>query len=350
MPRLRIDALTKTFPAGGGVRDVSLDVSAGSHVVVVGPSGAGKSTLLRLIAGLEAPDSGRLFFDDRDVTAMQPHERKVAFVAQRPALYPHLNVRRNLTIGVVLRGGLFARADASTRQYAEEAAEWLGIAHLLERPVSELSGGEQQRVVLGRAVVSRHPVWLLDEPFVHLDPVTRDEVRWQLHLLRGRLGPTMIEVTHDPADAVLGQHVAVLLDGRLAQVGPPAEVSARPKSRGVATSLGWPPMNFIDGPAAPIAGAGGLPCALGVRPDGVGIGPTPTGGTDLGEWELVRVDTHSAKPLWTLVRDGKRLRRWAEPGDVPSPRVRLHVRPGCSHYFNATTGDRIDELLSEDFP
>jgi ABC-type sugar transport system ATPase subunit len=343
MVLIRLEGLTKIYPGGGGVRDITLDVPSGSHVIVVGPSGAGKSTLLRLIAGLESPDSGRIFFDDRDITRVPPHERIVAFVAQRPALYPHLNVRRNLTIGVELRTGLFTRADAATIQRAVEAADWLGIAPLLDRPVSDLSGGEQQRVVLGRAVVSRHPIWLLDEPLIHLDPVTRDQVRSQLHLLRGRLGPTMIEVTHDPADAAQGQHVAVLFDGRLAQVGPPAEVSARPKSRGVATSLGWPPMNFIDGPAAPNAGAGGANCALGVRPEDVGIGPAPAGATDLGEWVLVRVDALGPRPLWTLMRNGVRLRRWAEIDDVSSPHVQLHVKAGCLHRFDATTGKRLME-------
>jgi hypothetical protein len=102
-------------------------------------------------------------------------------------------------------------------------------------------------------------------------------------------------------------------------------------------------MNFIDGPAAPNAGAGGLVCALGVRPGDVGIGPTPAGGADIGEWELMRVETHGPKPLWTLVRNGSRLRRWAEPGELPATHVRLHVRPGCLHRFDATTGDRLIE-------
>lgn len=341
MPRIRLENVTRIYPAGGGVRDLSLDIPAGMHMVVVGPSGAGKTTLLRLIAGLEFPDSGHIFYDDQDVTKTSPHDRHVALVAQRPSLYGHLPVRQNLMIGIKLRQGLFSLVDAASHQLAVEAAEWLGISHLLDRPVAVLSGGEQQRVVLGRAVVSRHPTWLLDEPFAHLDPITRDEIRWQMHLLRGRLGPTMIEVTHDPTDAVQGQHVAVLLNGRLAQVGPPAEVSARPNSRGVATSLGWPPMNFIDGPVAPNAGAGGSPCALGVRPGDIGIGVALADATDIGEWELVQVDALGPRPLWTLIRNGVRIRRWADDGEVPSSPVRLHVRPGGLHRFDATTGQRL---------
>jgi ABC-type sugar transport system ATPase subunit len=235
MPHIKIEGVTKIYPAGGGLRDINLDIPAGSHFVVVGPSGAGKSTLLRLLAGLEASNSGRILFDDRDVTRLPAYERSIAFVAQRPALYPQHSVRRNLAIGTELRAGGWGRPDAAAGALAIEAAGWLGISHLLDRSVSELSGGEQQRVILGRAVVSRHPIWLLDEPLTHLDPVTRDEVRWQLHLLRARLGPTMIEVTHDPADAVLGQHVAVLLDGRLAQVGPP------PRCPPGLTAVAWPP-------------------------------------------------------------------------------------------------------------
>lgn len=341
MPRLRLEHISRRFASGGGVSDVTLDLAAGSHLVLVGPSGAGKTTLLRLIAGLEPSDNGRICFDEQPVNHLPPHARHVSFVAQRPALYPHLDVLHNLTIGLQLRLGWWRRPDAEAMNRAKETASWLGLTALLNRTVSSLSGGEQQRVVLGRIAVSQHPIWLLDEPLAHLDPVTRDEVRWQLHLLRDRLGPTIIEVTHDPSDATAGQHVAVLLDGRMAQVGPPAEVLARPNSRGVATSLGWPPMNFIDGPAAPNAGAGETNCAvIGVWPKDVALGPADAGALDLCEWQLVSVNSIGPKPLWTLVRQDVRLRRWADGNDQAHERVQLHARLEHLHYFDAVTGER----------
>jgi hypothetical protein len=224
---------------------------------------------------------------------------------------------------------------------AEDAADKLGIRALLSRSVHDLSGGEQQRVAIGRAIVSGHPVWLWDEPFAHLDPLTRQELREQLHLIRAVQGPTILEVTHDPGDACSGQRVIVLTGSCVAQIGPPAEVSARPNSRGVATSLGWPPMNIIDGPAAPAAGAPGLPCAWGVLPRDIGLGPAPVGALDLGDWDLSRVESPGPRPLWSMLREGCRLYRWANPDEPTEPRVRLHAVRWTR--FDARTGQRIPD-------
>src|SRR5437879_4689289 len=259
MPAVTLDTVSKIYPGSrAGVRDVSLRVADGERLVLVGPSGAGKSTLLRLVAGLETPDAGRVLFDDTDVTRWPPHRRGVALVAQKPALYPHLNVGRNLAIGVELRQAagrwrrrLLGRPDpvpaAELAARVAEAARVLGLTNLLDRRPHQISGGEQQRVALGRAFVTRAAVWLLDEPFAHLDLALRARVRGELHLLRGRLGATMMDVTHDPVEArALGQRVAVLRAGTVEQTGPTADVYDRPRSRFVATSLGWPPMNMAD--------------------------------------------------------------------------------------------------------
>lgn len=342
MAGIRVRSLTLRYPPGGGLNRVDLDVTSGQRLAVIGPSGSGKTTLLRLIAGLETPDDGTVAIDDRDVTSLPAHDRGVGFVSQSPALYPHLDVLRNLTIGVELRRGL-RRPDGPLRARAEEVAGWLGLTARLARSVESLSGGERQRVALGRVVVSSHRVWLLDEPMAHLDPATAMELRDQLALLHARLSPTIIEVTHDPGDALASDRVCVLLDGRVAQVGPPAEVSARPNSRGVATSLGWPPMNFIDGPAAPAAGASESVCAWGVHPRDIGLGPAPAGAVDLGDWDLLRVEPTAPRPTWVLTLGGQRLRRWADDGDRPDPRVRLHARHWSR--FDRLTGSRLDDAL-----
>src|SRR4051812_32209012 len=158
MPSIVIRELAKRYAPGAGLQPLSLDIADGEHLVVVGPSGAGKSTLLRLIAGLERPDAGTISFDGRDVTHAPPHARNLSLIAQRPALYPHLNVRRNLSIGVDLRKPPWWRRGESLSpvvpheldRRVQEAAEWLGLTPLLSRSVSDLSGGEAQRVVLGR--------------------------------------------------------------------------------------------------------------------------------------------------------------------------------------------------------
>jgi len=360
MIRLTTESLTSVFPSGGGVRDVSLAISAGEHLVVVGPSGAGKTTLLRLIAGLQRPDRGRIRFDDRDVTQAQPHERCVTLIGQRPALYPHLNVRRNLSIGVELRHKRWWRRFQVTPELskrAEGAAASLGITPLLDRMPQGLSGGEQQRVVIGRAVVSRHPIWLLDEPLAHLDPATRLAVRDELLLLQDLFLPTIIEVTHDPVEArTLGRRVAVLNNGRLEQVGSPAEVYARPTSRSAATSLGWPPMNFIDGSlAAPDAGAparsfrlrgDGRAVVLGVRAEDLAVGPMPDGAADLGEWLVDRVEEHGIGSLWVLRNDRQLLRRWASPGETAGAKPRVWTAADRCHWFDPADGTRITDWES----
>src|SRR5262245_18964524 len=161
MPTVQLHQLGKRFPAGGGVSDISLDIANGEHLVVVGPSGAGKTTLLRLIAGLETLDSGAILFDGKDVTQTAPHERRVGFIGQRPALYPHLDVRRNLGIAVELRRDHAILKEELSRRIVE-TANWLGLSGLLDRSIVGLSGGEQQRIAIGRMVVAGHGLWLLD--------------------------------------------------------------------------------------------------------------------------------------------------------------------------------------------
>jgi ABC-type sugar transport system ATPase subunit len=240
MPAITLEGLSKSY-AGGvtALAGVTLDVGDGEWLTVVGPTGCGKTTMLRLIAGLDRPSSGRIRFDGVDVTDRPPHQRNLAMVFQRPALYPHLNVRQNLQFG---RGR--SRDLGAMHQFAE----LLQLTDLLERCPHELSGGQQQRVALCKALARQPAILLLDEPFSNLDSRLRREIRRELHLLRGRLPATIIEVTHDQEEALaLGDRVAVLANGILQQVDRPDALLQRPANRFVAEFVGWPPMNLLEG-------------------------------------------------------------------------------------------------------
>jgi ABC-type sugar transport system ATPase subunit len=235
--RLHVSGVGKSFPGGGGVRDLSLDLPPGDSVALLGPSGSGKTTLLRLIAGLDRPDSGRVFIDGKDVTDVPPHLRGVALVPQKPALYPQMTVRELIPIPASRLPALVPRDDV---------IRILKLEPLLARRPHELSGGERQRVSLARAVVRGASIWLLDEPFAPLDPPFRAEFRTALHLIAVRCAATILFVTHDPVDAwALGRRVGVLGDGRLQCLGPPEALAARPGNRFVAFCLGR--FVFVDG-------------------------------------------------------------------------------------------------------
>lgn len=213
--------------AAHGLHDLSLSVATGERLVLLGPTGSGKTTLLRLIIGLESPTRGEIVFDGKRLNDVPPHERGIAFLPQRPALYPHLSVRENLLI--------VCHEPAAI----SEAASLLKIPQLLNRRPNELSGGEKQRVALARAVLSKARLWLLDEPFAPLDPLFRSEFRKDLLLLLDSSQATMILVSHDPIDALaLGRLIGVLGDGRLQQLGTPEELKARPCSRFVEAIAG----------------------------------------------------------------------------------------------------------------
>jgi ABC-type sugar transport system ATPase subunit len=271
--------LSKSFPGGAvALEAVALEIPTGDVLTVVGPSGSGKTTLLRLIAGLEAPDRGTIRINGRDVTREPPWRRGVALVAQRPALFPHLDVAGNLALGLTLRRSVAARLGRWLRggepipSWAEidrrvrEAAELVRLDGLLKRRPHELSGGEQQRVALGRAIVRGAAVWLLDEPLASLDLPFRAEFHCELPLLRQRLRATMVHVTHDPDEVLaLGRLLAVFDRGRLCQSGTVAEVAGQPRHPFAAHLFGRPPRDWPgglrrvgpDGAGAPDGGRAG---------------------------------------------------------------------------------------------
>jgi multiple sugar transport system ATP-binding protein len=253
--RIELDQVTKTFGTSVcALRDLSLEIRSGELTVLVGPSGCGKTTALRIIAGLERPSNGRVLLDGRDITHLPAQARDVAMVFQRSALYPHLNVRKNLAFSLRLKQGRLWRSRAQVKEEAQRVKEVATLLHvdtLLDRRPAQLSGGQQQRVSLGRALVRQPGVLLLDEPLSHLDFRLRAELRRELHLLQRRLRGTMLYVTHDPTEALtLGDRAAVLDRGKLLQFDVPAAVYERPNQRRVAEFFGWPPMNLIDGSLA----------------------------------------------------------------------------------------------------
>lgn len=243
MTEVRLEKVSKIFGETRAVDNVDLQVNHGEFMVLLGPSGCGKTTTLRLIAGLEKPSSGLIFFDGEVVNELEPKDRRVAMVFQDYALYPHMKVFDNLALNLQIRG--IPKDDI--RKKVHETAELLGIKHLLERKPGQLSGGEQQRVALGRAIVREPSVFLMDEPLSNLDAALRARMRGELKKLQERLKTTTIYVTHDQVEAmVMANKIAVMKSGRVQQIGTPQEIYNRPANRFVAEFVGSPKMNIFD--------------------------------------------------------------------------------------------------------
>jgi multiple sugar transport system ATP-binding protein len=337
-PFLTLRGVTKSYRSIRALDRVDLTVHQGEIVVILGATGAGKTTLLRTIAGLETPDAGALLMDGRDLAGVSPAERDVALVFQNFSLYPRWSVRANLAFP--LRAPVRARrSDRLTAAEIDERVAWaarvLKIEHLLERDARLLSGGEMQRVAIGRAIVRRPRLFLMDEPLTNLDAKLREALRVELvQLVRG-LGAPLLYVTHDQAEALsMADRIVVLHAGRVLQEGPPRAVYLAPATPEVARQLGSPPINVFaahcDGarwfaangtPLLDAPGEAPGPGLVGVRPEHL----APFGGDDDGE-VLVVEETGPSRVL---------LVRWAgaevhliasrdvelAPGDVVRPRI-----------------------------
>jgi multiple sugar transport system ATP-binding protein len=244
MAEIRLEGITKTFPNGFcAIRTLDLDVADGEFLVLVGPSGCAKTTLLRTIAGLEEVTQGVITIDGKDVTDAPPRRRDVGMVFQNYALYPHMNVRKNLGYGLKVR----RLPRAEVRRRVEEVASMLGLEELLDRRPAQLSGGQRQRVAMGRAIVREPKAFLMDEPLSNLDAKLRVGVRASLSELHRRLGVTTVYVTHDQTEAMtLGQRVAVMRDGRILQVDRPQKLYEEPRDLFVAAFIGSPAMNLVE--------------------------------------------------------------------------------------------------------
>ncbi len=301
MANVVLDGITKTYPGPVvAVQPCDLVIPDGQFTVLVGPSGCGKSTTLRMIAGLESITGGTVRIGDRIVNDVPPKDRNVAMVFQNYALYPHLSVDRNLRFPLERRRetsawkSLVSTSERAAREAestaidarVDDVAKQLEIDEYRHRFPRELSGGQRQRVALGRALVRDPEVFLLDEPLSNLDARLRLAMRSELRLLHQRLGATMIHVTHDQEEAMtLGDVLVVMHDGVIHQVGSPDEIYDRPVDRFVASFIGTPPMNFIDGAVSngvftcedgetiPVPGLSHEGSAvLGIRPEAIGFG------------------------------------------------------------------------------
>ncbi|MEM0481958.1 MAG: ABC transporter ATP-binding protein [Nitrososphaerota archaeon] len=243
MTEVKLEKVCKYFGETKAVDNVDLQVNDGEFMVLLGPSGCGKTTTLRLIAGLEKPTSGLILFDGEVVNELEPKDRRIAMVFQDYALYPHMKVFDNMALNLQVRG--IPRDEI--RRKILETAELLGIKHLLDRKPAQLSGGEQQRVALGRAIVREPSVFLMDEPLSNLDAALRARMRGELKKLQERLKTTTIYVTHDQVEAmVMANRIAVMKSGRIQQIGSPQEIYNRPTNRFVAEFVGSPKMNIFD--------------------------------------------------------------------------------------------------------
>jgi multiple sugar transport system ATP-binding protein len=242
MANVTIKHVHKRFGGVHAVNDVSLDIRDREFLVLLGPSGCGKTTLLRIIAGLEAPSEGEIYIGDRLVNFTPPKDRDIAMVFQNYALYPHMDVTGNITLGLRLRH----TPRTAIRQRLDGAAAWLRLDGLLKRMPRQLSGGQQQRVALGRSVVREPKVFLMDEPLSNLDARLRVHTRTELIQLHRRLGATIVYVTHDQSEAMtMATRVAIMRDGLLQQCDAPLTVYRHPANKYVAAFMGNPEMNFL---------------------------------------------------------------------------------------------------------
>ncbi|OYV01340.1 MAG: sn-glycerol-3-phosphate ABC transporter ATP-binding protein UgpC [Burkholderiales bacterium PBB5] len=331
------------------IHGVSADIADGEFIVIVGPSGCGKSTLLRMVAGLEEISDGQISIAGRVVNDVEPADRDIAMVFQNYALYPHMSVYDNMAYG--LKIAKVPKAEIEAR--VNKAAGILELGALLQRTPRQLSGGQRQRVAMGRAIVRQPSAFLFDEPLSNLDAKLRAQTRLEIQKLHTELGVTSLFVTHDQVEAMtLAQRMIVMNAGRVEQIGTPEQVYGAPATRFVASFIGSPPMNLLDGQAnggqfevggavlplpAPAPRAGAL--LLGVRPEHLQLG------TD-GPWALV-VDTLEMLGAERLVYG--RLGTAAcivridatlvppRPGDT----VRLTAPPQHLHWFDAGTGLRV---------
>jgi len=242
MAGVSLRQIVKKFGTNEVVHGIDLEIQHNEFIVLVGPSGCGKSTILRMIAGLEDITAGEIAIDNHVINELAPKDRDIAMVFQDYALYPHLNVFRNMSFGLEMK----KLPKAEIKKRVLDAAEILSISELLDRKPKELSGGQRQRVAMGRAIVRRPNVFLFDEPLSNLDAKLRTQMRTEIKKLHRTVATTIIYVTHDQVEAMtLADRVVVLNDGNIEQIGSPEEVYNQPHSKFVAGFIGAPTMNFL---------------------------------------------------------------------------------------------------------
>ena len=356
MAGLKLQAVTKSWDGKTQViKPLTLDVADGEFVVMVGPSGCGKSTLLRMVAGLERVSGGDIWIDNKRVTEMEPKDRGIAMVFQNYALYPHMSVEENMAWGLKIRG----MGKEHIAERVKEAARILELGELLKRRPRELSGGQRQRVAMGRAIVRDPAVFLFDEPLSNLDAKLRVQMRLELQHLHRRLKTTSLYVTHDQVEAMtLAQRVMVMNKGIAEQIGTPVEVYEKPASRFVASFIGSPAMNLLDGRISAtgthfeLEGGMTLPIGrsarecigrnmtLGIRPEHIALSSQAEGGVPLvvDTLEMLGAD-NLAHGRWGEQKLVVRLAHQHRP--TAGSTLWLHLPENHLHLFDGETGQRV---------
>ncbi|MFT0892563.1 ABC transporter ATP-binding protein [Pseudochelatococcus sp. G4_1912] len=356
MADITIRSVTKSYGKIQTLHGIDLAMKNGSFVVILGPSGCGKSTLLRMIAGLEDISSGEILINDKVVNNLEPRERGCAMVFQNYALYPHMTVAENIGYGLKVAGV----PKAVRRERVEKIAASLGLANFLDRRPSALSGGQRQRVAMGRAMIREPKVFLFDEPLSNLDAMLRVQMRVEIRKLHQRLKATSIFVTHDQVEAMtLADMLVVMNNGRVEQVGTPAEIYHQPASRFVGSFIGSPPMNFFEGKVLSGGKIGlddttaltitadvavptpGTPVSVGFRPEEVEIVPHGQAGAhtftvdmveELGSGRLVHGTFAGVNTILSITSHGE-----LQQGQQISIRIPVE----SVYLFDAETGLRL---------
>ncbi len=348
MAGVTIRELRKSYGATDVIHGVDLDIADGEMVVLVGPSGCGKSTLLRMIAGLEDITAGRIAIGERVVNGLPPAERDIAMVFQSYALYPHKTVAANMGFALKVAG----RPKPEIAERVTKAAEILGLTAYLDRYPRQLSGGQRQRVAMGRAIVRDPAVFLFDEPLSNLDAKLRIQMRTEIKELHQRLATTTVFVTHDQIEAMtLADRIVVMQAGRIEQAGTPLELFDHPRNLFVATFIGAPSMNLIEGVGeaggvrtgghllpAEVPGIEGRKLIYGIRPEHLALDEAGFPAT------VSVVEPTGSETLVFLRFDGREVTvLFRERYDFrPGETVHLSPRPGAAHLFDAETGDRVE--------
>jgi multiple sugar transport system ATP-binding protein len=356
MAHIQLRNVTKTFGRHTALKGLDIEIADGEFFVLLGETGAGKTTTLRLIAGLEKPTGGSILIDGVDVADWGAAERDVALVLQQYSLYPRYTVRENLEFP--LKSRIRRVPDAEIAERVARVAKTLRIEHLLERKTDRLSGGEMQRVSIGRAIVRKPRVFLMDEPLSALDAKLREALRTELKNLQMNLGATFLFVTHDQIEAMsMGDKVGVLNNGTLVQVGTPAEIYSRPANTFVARAVGSPPINLVHGTlsagravitpktfelpfdrAAPTAAAEGRPLTFGIRPEDIILDP----GAPV-EARVHAVENHGVEKIVTLAVDDLILHATAPARATltPNQTVRFACNTQNIPIFDKNSGQNI---------
>jgi len=330
MAEVKLQNISRRYGDQVALEDVTMTVPDGAFVVLLGPTGAGKTTTLRMVSGLDKPDAGKILINGQDVSRYTPAQRNIAMVFQQYSLYPHLSVRQNLAFP--LRSPMLRTPADEIERKVAEVAEVLQIAHKLDNKATALSGGEMQRVSIGRALVRNPQIYLMDEPLSSLDAKLRSDLRIELKRIQMSLGATMLYVTHDQIEAMtMATHVGVLDHGRLVQFGPPREIYENPVNMYTASRLGSPKINILPADVFPAAPAGAV--SIGLRPEHIGIG-------EGAEARVVRVENLGDQTRLHLSLGVHDLVTLTDPHSTLAKGDMLKISPQSPPYFDAN-GDRI---------